>query len=323
MEDARCRLGVGGRRRLVDLIEEQGLSIRAAARMLGVAPATAHRWWHRWRAATEQERIDLSCLAARPPTPKSCPWRLSAEQEQAILRAREQTNFGPARLAGLVGRRRSSIWKVLHRHGVSRRRRSPKPCHPVKSYEWPAPGALLHIDTKQLPCFVVPGHFAHGDRSEVHRSRGAGYEFAHCVVDDHSRVSYVEIHPDQRGPTCAAVLERAAAWFAAIGCGPIRAVMSDNAMAYVNSRDFAAVLQQLGARHIRIPPRTPRWNGKVERFIRTLDEEWAHGHIWQSSAERDRALPLFLDYYNQRRPHSALGDLPPISRVQQDRGQNS
>lgn len=182
---------------------------------------------------------------------------------------------------------------------------------------------MLHVDTKQLARFERPGHFAHGDRAEAHRSRGAGYLFAHCVVDDHSRLAYVELHPDQRGETCARVLERAAAWFVGQGCGPPRAVMSDNALAYVRSAEFAQVLERLGARHIQIPPRTPRRNGKVERFIRTLDEEWAHGRVWACSAQRARALLSFLRDYNRRRPHSSLGDLPPISRVPQERGQNT
>src|SRR5687767_2688067 len=116
MEDRRCRLGLRGRHELVQLIEG-GASLRAAARRLGVAPATAHRWWHRWQDAPQTQRRDLSCLAARAPVPKSCPWALEAAEEQRILTARERTNLGPARLAGLLGRRRSSIWKVLRRHG--------------------------------------------------------------------------------------------------------------------------------------------------------------------------------------------------------------
>lgn len=322
MEDGRCRLGLGGRRELVRLIED-GQSLRAAARRLGVAPATAHRWWHRWAGAPEPERSSGACLQSRPPRPRSCPWQLGPEEERAILTARERTNLGPARLAGLVGRRRSTIWKVLHRHGVSRRRRSPRPAHPRRRYEWSEPGALLHIDTKQLARFARPGHFAHGDRAEAHRSRGAGYVFAHCVVDDRSRLAYVELQPDQRGETCAAVLGRAIAWMALQGCGPTQAVMSDNARNYTTSRAFLEAVAAAGARQILIPPRTPRWNGKVERFIRTLDEEWGHGRIWASSAQRARALSSWMRYYNRRRPHSSLGDRPPVSRVQQERGQYS
>jgi transposase InsO family protein len=322
MEDGRGRLGLAGRRHLVRLVEE-GASLRAAARRLGVAPATAHRWWHRWREADERSRTSLECLRSRPPIPASCPWTLPEAEQQRILDARARTNLGPARLAGLVGRRRSTIWKVLHRHGVSHRRRSPRPERPTRRYEWAEPGALLHIDTKQLARFERPGHFAHGDRAEHHRSRGAGYLYAHCCVDDHTRLAYVELHPDQRGVTCAAFLTRAARFMADQGCGPIQAVMSDNAKAYTEARVFLEVLADLGARQILIPPRTPRWNGKVERFIRSLDEEWAHGRVWASSHQRTRALSSWMRYYNRTRPHSSLSDRPPISRVQQDRGQYS
>jgi transposase InsO family protein len=118
-------------------------------------------------------------------------------------------------------------------------------------------------------------------------------------------------------------LQRAISWFAEQGCRPVEAVMTDNAFAYTNSTAFKQVLVDHAAKHIRIPPRTPRWNGKVERFIRTLDEEWAHGRVWPNSPRRNRALSSFLRYYNRRRPHTSLGDRPPISRVHQDRGQNN
>src|SRR5690348_18051287 len=112
MEDRRCKLGLRGRLELIELIEN-GSTLRAAAAALNVAPATAHRWWHRWQQATEEQRSTRVCLRARPPVPASCPWRLSSEEEQRILDARQRTNYGPARLAGLVGYRRSTIWKVL------------------------------------------------------------------------------------------------------------------------------------------------------------------------------------------------------------------
>jgi transposase InsO family protein len=322
MEDGRCRLGPGGRLELVRLIE-RGSSLRAAAAALNVAPATAHRWWQRWQQASEDERASRSCLRARPPVPKSCPWRLGAEAEQRILDARRRTNLGPARLAGIVGYRRSTIWKVLWRHGCSQRRRTPKERF-TRRYEWSEPGALLHMDAKQLPVFAEPGHWAHGDRSRQQRQPVGSrrFEFAHVVIDDHSRLAYVEIHRHDRGDIAAAVLRRAATWMAEQGCAPVQAVMTDNAWAYRHSRDFKATLADLGARHILIPPRTPRWNGKAERFIRTLDEEWAHARIWPTSTRRNRALASFLRYYNRRRPHTSLTDRPPISRVHQDRGQD-
>jgi transposase InsO family protein len=248
---------------------------------------------------------------------------LSEDTERRILDARERTNLGPARLAGIVGYRRSTIWKVLHRHGCSRRRHTPKERF-TRRYEWSEPGALLHMDAKQLPRFQEPGHWTHGDRNRIAKNSGAArIEFAHVVIDDHTRLAYVEIHPHDRGEIAAAVLTRAAAWMREQGCGPVQAVMSDNAFVYTRNRAFTAALTRLDARHIRTPPRTPRWNGKAERFIRTLDEEWAHGRVWPSSTQRNRAMTSFLRYYNRRRPHTSLGDRPPISRVHQDRGQDS
>jgi transposase InsO family protein len=313
MEDRRCKLGLAGRLELVRLIEE-GSTLRAAAAALSVAPATAHRWWHRWQAAGEQERASLACLRSRPPRPKSCPWALSAEEEQAILTARAKTNWGPMRLTYLTGRHRSTIWKVLARHGVSRQRRS-APRQSTRRYEWAEAGALLHIDAFELPKFDRPGHWAHGDRSEAHRTYRAGKIKVIGVIDDHTRLAYCEIHSGETAEAVSVTLKRAAAWMTEQGCGPVQAVMSDNAKCYATSRLFRETLTELGARHILIPPRTPRWNGKIERFFQTLDTEWAHSRVWPSSARRDRALTSFLRFYNRSRPHSAANGRPPITRV--------
>jgi transposase InsO family protein len=223
-------------------------------------------------------------------------------------------------LAGLVGFRRSTIWKVLRRHGCSRRRSAPR--QTSRRFEWSQPGALLHIDTMQLPKFDRPGHWATGGlRSEEIRNRGAGRVYVISVVDDHSRLAYCELHSAENQATTTATLRRAAAWMLEQGCGPIEAVMSDNHKAYI-SHQFQQLLAELGARHIPTPPYTPRWNGKVERFHRTLNDEWARTRIWPTSHQRDRALASFLRYYNRRRPHTSLNDRPPISRVHQDRGQD-
>jgi transposase InsO family protein len=253
--------------------------------------------------------------------PKSCPWRLTDADEQRILDARERTNYGPARLAGLVGRRRSTIHKVLARHGRSRRRRTPRE-RSSRRYEWAEPGALLHQDTKRLQRFHTPGHWATGNRSEIARNRGAGYVYAHCVVDDRTRLAYVELHGADTASAATATLARAIAWMREHGCRAPQAVMTDNAFTYRHGNSYQALLAAHGARHIRTPPYTPRWNGKVERFIQTLDDEWAHGRVWPNSARRDRGLASWLRYYNRRRPHTSLGDRPPISRVHQDRGQD-
>jgi transposase InsO family protein len=321
MEDRRCKLGLRGRRELVSLVE-QGSTLRAAAAALGVAPATAHRWWHRWQAASLAERASLGCLRTRSTRPRSCPWALSAEAEQSILDARAKTNWGPMRLTWLTGRHRSTCWKVLKRHGVSHQRRSER-SHTTRRYEWTEAGALLHIDAFELAKFERPGHWAHGDRSERHRTRRAGKVKIIGVVDDHTRLAYCELHASETADTVSATLRRAAAWMTEQGCGPVQAVMSDNALCYARSDAFAKALSELDARHILIPPRTPRWNGKIERFFGTLDTEWAHGRVWPDSTSRDRALSSFIRFYNRRRPHSAADGRPPITRVHQLRKQDS
>jgi len=307
-------LGPAGRLALVQAIES-GMTQKAAAAAFCVAPATAHRWWHRWLAAEEADKRSGRWLADRSSRPHRQPRRLSAAEEEPILRARRQTGLGPGRLAGICRRARSTIWKVLHRHGLSRRHRSARETY--RRYEWSRPGALLHVDVARLARFERPGHRVTGvrDKTSAEKRAGWGYVYLHCVIDDHSRYAYVEQHRDQGGETAAAVLVRAIEHFAALGLGGPEAVMSDNALAYRRSNAFRAVLAAHGARHILIPPYTPRWNGKVERFIQTLKREWAYAHSWPNSAERTRAMASFLRYYNRRRPHSSLEDRPPISRV--------
>jgi transposase InsO family protein len=321
MEDGRCKLGLRGRLQLV-LLVENGSTLRAAAAALGVAPGTAHRWWHRWKDASPTDRASRACLRTRSSRPRSCPWALSSEDEQAILTARAKTNYGPMQLQFLCGRHRSRVWKVLRRHGVSRQRRTERP-QTTRRYEWTEAGALLHIDAFELAKFDRPGHWAHGDRSEPHKTRGAGKVKVIGVIDDHTRLAYCEIHSAENAITVSATLRRAAGWFGALGCGPVQAVMSDNATCYATSFEFRDTLSRLGARHVLIPPRTPRWNGKIERFFGTLDREWAHGRVWPNSTQRDRAPSSFIRYYNRRRPHTACGGRPPITRVHHLRGQNT
>jgi transposase InsO family protein len=307
-------LGPAGRLALVEAIES-GMTQKAAAAAFCVAPATAHRWWHRWRLASELERRSGAWLRDRSSRPHRQPRRLSAVEEEPILRARRQTNLGPGRLAGICRRARSTIWKVLWRHGLSRRRGAERQTY--RRYEWSRPGALLHVDIARLARFERPGHAVTGDRAD--RNRGAGYVYLHACVDDRSRYAYVEQLPDERAITAAAFMRRALEHFARLGLQAPEAVMSDNGACY-RARLFAAELSSVGARQIFTPPYTPRWNGKVERFFQTLKKEWAYAHSWPSSAERSRALPSFLRYYNRHRPHSSLGDRPPISRVHNVRG---
>jgi transposase InsO family protein len=282
--------------------------------------ATVHRWWHRWLEASEDARRSGAWAADRSSRPRCSPRRLDPAEEQRICDARRRTNLGPGRLAGILGRARSTIWKVLWRHGLSRRRRSER--QTFKRYEWAQPGALLHMDVKRLARFDVPGHWAMS-RAERHKTRGAGWVYLHVVIDDHSRYLYVEQHDREDANTNADTLERAITHFAKLGLPAPQAVMTDNAMVYRHSRRFRELLARVGATHILTPPYTPRWNGKAERVIRTLQDEWAYAHRWENSQQRTKALRSFVRYYNRRRPHSSLGDRPPISRVHNLLGQHS
>ena len=308
---ANAKLGLAGRRGLVSAIES-GASMRSAAAAFGVSPATAHRWWHRF--------LESGSLADRSSRPHRQPRRLSPAEEEPILRARRETNLGPGRLAGIVRCSRSTIWKVLHRNGLSRRPRGERQSY--RRYEWSRPGALLHMDVKKLGRFHVPGHRVTGSRA-YDRNRGVGYDYLHCVLDDHSRVAYVELHPRDDAETNAGTLERALRFFAELGLNPPEAVMTDNALVYLRGRRFNQLLANAGIRHIRTPIYTPRWNGKVERFIRTLQDEWAYSRAWPNSSARARTLQSFIRYNNRRRPHSSIGDRPPISRVHNVCGQYS
>jgi transposase InsO family protein len=252
----------------------------------------------------------------RSSRPLRSPRQLTAAQEEPIVRARRETGYGPGRLAWIVGRARSTVWKVLWRHRLSRRPRREQAA--PRRYEWSRPGALLHVDVKRLVRFERPGHRVTGDRQR--RSRQVGFDYLHCVVDDHSRYALVELHPREDAETAARVLERALAELAALGLDPPEAVMTDNAFVYTRGGRFQAVLAEIGARHIVTPPYTPRWNGKIERFIQILIREWAYVRTWRSSTERARALSSFLRFYNRRRPHGSLRGRPPISRVHNVRG---
>jgi transposase InsO family protein len=312
---ANAKLGLAGRRQLVEAIDA-GMTLKQAAACFSVSPATAHRWWHRWRDGDRS----LETLCDRSSRPHRQPRRLAAAEEQRIIAARQQTNLGPGRLAGILRCARSTIWKVLWRHGLSRRPRGQR--QSFRRYEWSRPGALLHMDVKKLARFSVPGHRATGTRRDHDRSRGAGYDYLHCVVDDHSRIAYVELHPREDAETNLRTLQRALCFFAELGLEPPEALMTDNAMVYRHSRRLRELLERKQIHHIRIPPYTPRWNGKVERFIQTLQNEWAYSRTWPNSHSRARSLQSFIRYYNRQRPHSSLGDRPPISRIHNLRGQD-
>jgi transposase InsO family protein len=182
----------------------------------------------------------------------------------------------------------------------------------------------LHADWTLYARFLTPGHAVTGDRtrSAAERKARVGYDFAHAIVDDHSRLGYAELLADAKAATVTAFSERALAFFAAHGIEAKR-LMTDNHWSYTRNRSLRELLQARGIRHLKTPKRRPQPNGKVERFHQTMAREWAHGMRYRSSRHRAAALPHWLRYYNERRPHSSLGGLPPISRVHNVRGQDN
>ena len=316
-----AKLGLGGRFALVCAIEG-GLSLRGVADRFNVSPAIAHRWWSRWREAGEESRRTLVCLLDRSSRPHRSPRELPAELQERICACRRATGWGPRLVAGATGFAHSTVWKVLRRAGISRPARAAK--EPANSYEWPCPGDLLHMDVSRYARFERPGHRVTGDRSQRARSwtspqTRVGYDYAHAIVDDHTRLAYVELHSDERAQTVTAFVERALAFFADHGILAKR-LMTDNAFSYVKNCSLRDLLTARGIRHLTTEPYRPRTNGKVERFHQTMGREWAYRLAYRSHHQRNQALPHWLQHYNQQRPHSSLGDRPPISRVHNLRG---
>jgi transposase len=206
-----AKLGLAGRYQLVLAIEAGG-SMRTTASVFNVSVATAHRWWRRWREAGADERLSLSCLLDRSSRPARSPRQLAPELEQAICECRRQTGWGPRLVADATGFAHSTVWKVLHRAGLSRPPRAAR--EPANRYEWPCPGDLLHVDTSEYARFQRPGHRLTGDRRSQDRHHRDGVDIVHAVVDDHTRLAYAEIHDDKRAATVAGFLQRALAFYA-------------------------------------------------------------------------------------------------------------
>jgi transposase InsO family protein/transposase-like protein len=309
---ANAKLGLAGRLALVRAIED-GLSLKAAAAAFSVSPATAHRWWHRWLDGGRRREA----LLDRSSRPRRSPRMLAPELQERICDCRRETGWGPRLVAGATGFAHSTVWKVLRRAGISRR---PVPGRePANRYEWPCPGDLLHMDVSRYARFLRPGHRVTGDRSQRSRRWSSaetrvGYDYVHAIVDDHSRLAYAELHDDEKAVTVTAFLERALTFFDQHGIQAKR-LMTDNAFAYINSRALRELLHRRGIQHLTTEPYRPRTNGKVERFHQTMGREWAYGLAYRSHHQRNQALPHWLDHYNTARPHSSIGDRPPISRV--------
>jgi transposase InsO family protein len=313
---ANAKLGPAGRLALVRKIDEGG-SLRAAALESSVSVATAHRWWHRWLQADAAQRSNGGWLHDRSSRPHLQPRRLGADVEARICAVRERTGWGPRLIAGATGHPHQTVWKVLRRHGLSRRPRTAR--GEPNRYEWPCPGDLLHMDVCRYPRFRRPGHRTTGDRSQrkrhwMHAATRVGEDYAHAIVDDHSRLAYVELHDDERAATVTAFLERALVFFAAHGI-TARRLMTDNAFTYVKNRSLRELLAARGIRHLTTQPYRPRTNGKVERFHQTMGREWAHGRSYPTSMHRASLLKDWLEHYNHQRPHSAIGNRAPITRV--------
>lgn len=286
---------------LVDRVERLNWTVADAAKAAGLSRRRASEFVRRARAGEALEDRS-SCPLGQP---NRC---TDAEREQILLLRSSRMTL--RQVAVTVERSLSTVARICRSAGLHRLR-SLDPVPPIIRYERDAPGELLHMDIKKLGRIQRPGHRVTQDRRGP-RLR-AGWEFLHIAIDDHSRVAYLEILPDETGASASAFLRRAVAWFEQRNT-PIERVLTDNGGAYVG-RAFATTCAELGIRHKRTRPYTPRTNGKAERFIQTTLRECAYRFSFANSAQRRRALGRFVHFYNHHRLHSSLGYNPPISRL--------
>jgi transposase len=316
-----ARLTFHGRRLLVQRVRDQHMPVAQVARAMGVSRQCAHRWVARFDAEGEAGLWDRSSRPHRMPT------RTGPEIEARVLAARAEHRRGPDWLAGELGVPARTISGILRRHNVARL----AVCDPMTGeviraskttavrYERSRPGELLHMDVKKIGRIPPGGGWrAHGRQAGStarDRSRRVGFDYVHSIIDDHSRVAYSEVLGDETAATTAGFFARALDQLNTLGITRIEAVMTDNAWNYTRSHALAVQLDQLGARHILIRPHCPWQNGKVERFNRTLQAEWAYRQIFTTNNDRTAALAPWLHDYNTQRRHSALGGHPPTSRL--------
>ena len=311
MSHSRAKLNANGRRLLVERIITQGWPVARAATAQGISRQRAYVLLGRFTREAE------AAFEPRSSRPRRMPRRTARRIEQRIERIRWRRKLGPRAIGWSIGTAGSTVYAVLRRLGLSRRRDLEPPRPRFIRYERGAPGDLGHIDTKRLG--RIPqggGHFAHGRSGRV-RGRGIGYVYEHVLVDDRSRCYYRETRPSERAADSAAFLERALAHFARLGVR-FAELMSDNHWSYTHSTAFQAILAREGIRHLTIPANTPRVNGKVERLIGTLLQEVVYARPYTSDAQRERALRRFDDHYHHRRPHGSLGGIPPMQRLAAD-----
>jgi transposase InsO family protein len=319
LSHANARLTVHGRLELIRRVIDLGRPVAHVVVELNVSRATGYKWLARWRAEGAPGLFD------RPSRAHRLPGKTPAALEAEVLALRAARKLGPARIGPLVGLAPSTVHAVLTRHGMHRLAWLDRPTGQlIRRYERARPGELVHVDVKKLGVIRPGGGWrAHGrgsaqgnhSRNEQLAGRRVGYDYVHCAIDDHTRLAYAEIHPDETAATCARFLRAAAAWFATHGIDRIERVMTDNAMAYRRSHDWRQALSDLDAQPRFTRSYRPQTNGKAERFNRTLADEWAYIRPFDSSAERAAALPGWLHIYNHHRSHTALGGLPPISRI--------
>ena len=302
------------------------MPVAHVAKAMGISRQCAHKWVARFDAEGEAGLHDRSSR------PRTCARQTSPDVEDTVIAARLEHRRGPEWLSWETGVPARTITAILRRNGLPRLFEiDPMTGEVIRAskttavrYERDRPGELVHVDVKKIGRIPDGGGWrAHGRQmgstGEKKRAR-IGYDYIHSMVDDHSRLAYTEIHPDEKGATCAGFIERAAKFFADHGIERIERVMTDNHWSYTRSNDVATAIEGLGAKHKTIKPHCPWQNGKVERFNRTLQAEWAYRQVFTSNHERSAALAPWLHTYNHHRRHHALGGHPPISRCHQPHG---
>jgi transposase InsO family protein len=314
-------LNFHGRLLLVQRVRVQGWAVAHAAKAQGVSRQCAHRWVARFDTEGEAGLFDRSSRPHHSPT------RTAAEIEARVVEHRRRERRGQDWLAADMGLRPRTVSRILRRHGLPYLHE----CDPITGeviraskttavrYERQRPGELVHVDVKKIGKIPPGGGWkAHGrqmGKTSAQKKARIGYDYVHSMVDDRTRLAYSEILPDEQGPTCARFIRRAAQYFYLAGIARIERVMTDNHWSYTKSTDVADALLDLKARHVLIRPHCPWQNGKVERFNRTLQIDWAYRQVFTSNEERAAALAPWITHYNTRRRHTALDGLPPISRL--------
>jgi transposase InsO family protein len=315
---ANARLNLHGRRLLIARIQ-QGRPIAHVADELGISRQTAYKWWGRWRREGDVGLCDRSSRPHRSPT------QTSRQVERRVEQLRCRLKRGPARIAGILELNPSTVHRILCRQGLNRIASMDRPSGTVirrRRIEHARPGEQVQIDVKKLGRIPPGGGWRAWGRGNVVDARATkvGYAFIHTAIDSHSRLAYSEVLPDEKGPTASEFYERAHAWFAELGIR-IEVVQTDNGACY-KARIFTAAVESSGAEHRRLPPRRPQWNGKVERFNRTLLDEWAYVRVYRSERARTTALDRWLHLYNHHRAHTSLGGQPPMTRINNVSGQH-